>query len=98
MYPRNINVEVRNAAEAAAVQQALAMVRELEEIANAAPDGQVLDQVEPAALDRGRRFMRDRFHDVLNGQAKDLEKKGGARGSAPAAGRDATKDARKDGS
>jgi hypothetical protein len=42
--------------------------------------------------------MRDRFHDVLNGQAKDLEKKGGARGSAPAAGRDATKDARKDGS
>ena len=61
MYPRTINIEVQSAAEAAAVEQALAMVRELEEIANAAPDGQVLAQVEPAALDRGRRFQRDRL-------------------------------------
>jgi hypothetical protein len=98
MYPRTINIEVQSAAEAAAVEQALAMVRELEEIANAAPDGQVLAQVEPAALDRGRRFQRDRLQDVLNGQARDLEKKGGARGTVPAAGRDAIKDVRKDGS
>jgi len=94
MFPRNI--EVRNATEAAAVEQALAMVRELEEIANAAPDGQVLDRVEPVALDRGRRFMRDRLQDALNGQAKDLEKKGGAPGTVPAAGRDVTKAARRD--
>jgi len=89
MYPRQI--EVRNAAEAAAVEQALAMVRELDRMADDAPDGHVIAQVEQAALDRGRRFTRDRLQGVLNRQAEALEKKGGAAGSAPAVGRDAIK-------
>jgi hypothetical protein len=88
MYPRTI--EVRNAREAAAVEQALAMVRELQQIADATPDGHVLAVVEQAAVDRGRRFTRDRLQDVLNAQAQDLEKKGGAPGPAPAAEPDAT--------
>ena len=88
MYPRTI--EVRNEREAAAVEQALAMVRELEQIADATPDGRVLAVVEEAAVDRGRRFTRDRLQDVLNAQAHDLEKKGGAPGPAPVAGPDAT--------
>ena len=83
MYPRA--VEVRNEQEAVAVEQALAMVRELERLAGAAPDGHVLAAVEQAAVDRGRRFTRDRLQDVLNAQARDLEKKGGAPGPAPAA-------------
>ena len=65
------------------------MVRELKQLADAAPDGHVLAAVEQAAVDRGRRFIRDRLQDVLNAQAADLEK-GGAAGPAPAAGRDAT--------
>jgi hypothetical protein len=85
MYPRT--VEVHNEREAAAVEQALAMVRELEQLANATPDGRVLAVVERAAVDRGRRFVRDRLQDVLNAQAADLEKKGGADGTAPVAGR-----------
>jgi hypothetical protein len=72
--------------EAAAIEQALAMVRELKQLADAAPDGHVLAVVEQAAVDRGRRFLRDRLQDVLNAQAADLEKKGGAPGPAPAAG------------
>ena len=76
--------------EAAALEQALAMVRELKQLADAAPDGRVLAQVEQAAVDRGRRFVRDRLQDVLNAQAHDLEKKGGAGGAAPAAGCGAT--------
>lgn len=72
--------------EAAAMEQARAMVRELRQLADAAPDGQVLARVEAATLDLGRRFVRDRLQDVLNAQAADLEKKGGADGSAPAAG------------
>lgn len=87
MYPRQ--VEVRNAAEAAAVEQALAMVRELDRLADQAEDGHVIAAVEQAALDRGRRFTRDRLQDVLNRQAQDLEKKGGADGTVPAAERDA---------
>lgn len=85
MYPRQI--EVRNAAEAAAVEQTLAMVRELDRMADDAADGHVIAEVEQAALDRGRRFTRDRLQDVLNRQAEALEKKGGAAGPALAAGR-----------
>jgi hypothetical protein len=85
MYPRT--VEVHNEREAAAVEQALAMVRELEQLTNATPDGRVLAVVEQAAVDRGRRFVRDRLQDVLNAQAADLEKKGGADGTAPVVGR-----------
>ena len=76
--------------EAAALEQALAMVRELKQLADATPDGRVLAAVEEAAVDRGRRFVRDRLQDVLNAQAADLEKKGGAAGPAPAAGRAGT--------
>ena len=76
--------------EAAALEQALAMVRKLRRLADATPDGQVLAAVERAAVEGGRRFTRDRLQDVLNAQARDLEKKGGADGPAPAAGRDAT--------
>src|SRR4051794_30636353 len=73
--------------EAAALEQARAMVRELRRLADDAPDGHVLAAVEMAAVERGRRFTRDRLQDVLNAQAEELEKKGGAGGSAPAAGR-----------
>ena len=71
--------------EAAAMEQARAMVRELRQLADATPDGHVLARVEEATVALGRRFVRDRLQDVLNAQAHDLEKKGGAAGSAPAA-------------
>lgn len=76
--------------EAAALEQALAMVRELKQLADGAPDGHVLAAVEQTAVARGRRFTRERLQDVLNAQAKDLEKKGGADGPAPAGGRGRT--------
>jgi hypothetical protein len=90
--------QAEDESEAAALEQALAMVRELKQMADAAPDGQVLARVERAAVDRGRRFIRDRLQDVLNAQAADLEKKGGAAGPAPAAGPGATGAARHAGS
>jgi hypothetical protein len=77
--------------EAAAMEQALAMARELKTLADATPDGHVLAVVEEAAVDRGRRFVRGRLQDVLNAQAAGLEKKGGAGGTALAAGHDATR-------
>lgn len=89
MYPRMI--EVRDEVEAAAVEQALAMARELKRLADAAPDGKVLAIVEQAAVEHGRRFTRDRLQDALNGQAAALEQKGGAPGPAPAAGPGAIK-------
>ena len=83
-------IEVEDETELAAVEQALAMVRELKQLADATPDGHVLAVVEQAAVERGRRFTRQRLQDVLGAQATDLEKKGGADGPARAAGSDAT--------
>jgi hypothetical protein len=83
-------LEADDEIEAAAMEQARAMVRELRQLADAAPDGHVLARVEKATVELGRRFVRDRLQDVLNAQAAALEKKGGADGFAPAAGRDAT--------
>jgi hypothetical protein len=71
--------------EAAALEQALAMVRELKRLADATPDGHVLARVEEATVELGRRFARDRLQDVLNAQAHDLEERGGAAGTAPVA-------------
>jgi hypothetical protein len=83
MYPRTI--EVRDDVEAAAVEQALAMARELKQLADATADGKVLAVVERAAVEAGRRFTRERLQDALNAQAAALEQKGGAPGPAPAA-------------
>ena len=79
-------MELRNEQERLAAEQAVAMLRELTALADAAPDGKVLAAVEQEAVDRGRRFVRDRLRDVLDAQAEALEQKGGAPGSAPAAG------------
>ena len=90
-------MEFRNERESIAAEQAVAMVRELDALADAAPDGQVLAVVEMAALERGRRFMRQRLQDALNAQADDLEK-GGAPGSARAGRRGAATGRRSGGS
>jgi hypothetical protein len=78
-------LEAADEIEMIAMEQAQAMVRELKRLADITPDGHVLAVVESAAVDRGRRFLRDRLQDVLNAQAADLEKKGGAVATAPAA-------------
>jgi hypothetical protein len=80
-------MEFQSEDELIAAEQAIAMARELRKLADAAPDGHVLAAVETAALERGRRFTRDRLQDALNAQAADLEKKGDAAGPARAARR-----------
>jgi hypothetical protein len=85
MIRRTIEFEDEN--ELIAAEQAIAMARELKKLAGTAPDGHVLAVVELAALERGRRFTRQRLQDALNAQAADLEKKGGAAGPARVANR-----------
>ena len=80
-------MEFESEDELIAAEQAIAMARELKKLADATPDGPVLAVVEQAAVERGRRFIRDRLQDVLNAPAADLEKKGGADGLAGAARR-----------
>ena len=80
-------MEFEDENELIAAEQAIAMARELKQLADAAPDGHVLAAAEKAAVERGRRFTRDRLQDVLNAQAAALEKKGGAVGAVPVADR-----------
>jgi hypothetical protein len=86
MYRRDIRVN--NPTEALIVEQALAMYREMDRTANAAPDGQVLAQVEQLAVTRGREFMRKSLEAVVNQQAEEVEKKGRAVEPAHVADRD----------
>jgi len=90
MYPRDIRVN--NPTEALIVEQALAMVREMQQTATAAPDGQVLAQVERLAMAQGRELTRRSLEAVLNEQAQEVEKKGRRVERARAADRGTTGD------
>lgn len=74
MYPRDIRVN--NPTEALLVEQALAMARELNDTANAATDGRVLQEIEQLAVTRGRELTRKSVEAVVNDQAEAVEKKG----------------------
>src|SRR5438132_12305256 len=70
--------------QALIVEQALVLARQLEQTADAAPDGQVLARVEAAALPAGRELTRRAVEAALQQQAERAEKKG--RRPAPARG------------
>jgi vancomycin resistance protein YoaR len=82
MYPQEIRVN--SPLEALVVEQALAMVREMKRVADAAPDGQVLSQAEKIAVTKGRELTRKSLEAVLNDQAEEVEKKGRVGGPARA--------------
>jgi hypothetical protein len=86
MHPRDIRVN--NPTEVLVVEQALAMVREMNDTANAAADGRVLQEVEQLAITRGRELMRKSLEAVVNDQAEAVEKKGRRAGRVPAADRE----------
>ena len=65
----------RTAFQRLMMEQALAMAKELEQAGDAAPDGQVLDQLETLAVARGRDFTRGALEGALQRQVDDLEKK-----------------------
>jgi len=90
MYPRDSRVN--NPVEALIVEQALAMVREMQQTAAAAADGRVLAQVEKVAMAQGRELTRKSLEAVLNEQAEAVEKKGRRVGRVRAADRDTTAD------
>jgi len=77
IYPRDIRLN--NPTEALIVEQALAMYREMQRVANAAPDGQVLAQAETVAVSQGRELTRKSLDAVRGGflrtAARFLERK-----------------------
>lgn len=71
--------------EALLVEQALLLARQLQQAADAAPDGQVLAAVEATALPAGRELTRKAVQAVLQDQAEPVEKKGRPAAAAPVA-------------
>jgi hypothetical protein len=76
------------------VEQAFVLATELENAAESAPKGRVVDRCESLLLGHGRDFLRRALESSLQLRAEALEKKGGRPGSAPAERRDATRGAR----
>ena len=71
--------------QALLVEQALVLARQLEQTADAAPDGQVLARVEALAVPAARELARRAVQATLQAQAQQAEKKGRRAAPAPAA-------------
>jgi hypothetical protein len=65
-------------------QMALDLAAKLEEQAQQAPRGAVLDACEALLLGQGRQFLRDSLAATLQHQVDESEKKGARRGPVPA--------------
>jgi hypothetical protein len=91
-------VEVQTPLQRLIVEHALALAKELEQAADAAPDGQVLDRCELVALDSGRAFLRQALTAALEQQAQAVEKKGPPADAAAAGPIGGTRAARRGGS
>ena len=66
------------------VEHALALAREVEATAGAAPNGRVLDRGETVLLTRGREFLTGVLQAMARHTADLAVKKGGSRGRATA--------------
>lgn len=91
MFPKTITITVTSAAEETLVEQALAMARDLEELAGAAPAGQILDRCEEAAVEKGREFTRQALEQTIGKRLETAQKKGRRCGAAPVADSASTK-------
>lgn len=76
--------EYRNDAELRAMEQVIAFVAEMHDLALSAPSGQVLDQCEEQAMGRGRDVLRGTLQQAVQVRIDAAEVKKGRRGSARA--------------
>jgi hypothetical protein len=78
-----LTIEYRDENERLALEQAIAYVAQLRQVAHDAPDGSVLDACERLALDSGRALLRSTLAAALQSRITHAEQKGGLPGSAP---------------
>ena len=82
--------EYRTDAERRAIERAIAFVAALHDLALTAPSGQVLDQCEQQATDRGRDLLRDTLQEAVQSRIDTAEVKKGRRGGVRAEARSTT--------
>jgi hypothetical protein len=77
-----LTIEYRDDAERLALEQAIAYVAQLRQLAQDAPDGTVLAACEQLALRDGRALLRSTLAAALGGRIAAAEQKGGPRAAA----------------
>jgi hypothetical protein len=78
-----LTIAYRDAAERLALEQAIAYVAQLRQVAQDAPDGSVLAAWEKLALAEGRALLRSTLAAALEGRIATAEQKGGPPAAAP---------------
>ena len=78
-----LTIEYRDAAERLALEQAIAYVAQLHQLAQDAPCGTVLAACERLALADGRALLRSTLAQALQGRIDTAEQKGGPPATAP---------------
>jgi len=77
-----LTIDYRDDAERLALEQAIAYVAQLRQLAQDAPDGTVLAACEQLALRDGRALLRSTLTAALEGRIAAAEQKGGSHASA----------------
>lgn len=78
-----LTVIYRDEAERLALEQAIAYVTQLRQVAQDAPDGSVLATCEQLALRDGRALLRPTLAAALEGRIASAEQRGGPPAAAP---------------
>jgi len=78
-----LTIEYRDEHERLALEQAVAYIHDLRQLAVEAPAGTVLETCEGLALENGRALLRSTLAAALGSRIALDEQKGGTRGSAP---------------
>ena len=78
-----LTIEYHDEDQRLALEQAIAYVADLRQLAIDAPAGTVLEACEGLALGKGRALLRSTLAAALQGRIAQAEQKGGAHGSAP---------------
>ncbi len=81
--------EYRTESERKSIERAIAFASEMHDLALAAPAGQVLDQCEQQAVDRGRDLLRETLQAAVQTRIDAAEVKKGRRGGVCAGARSA---------
>src|SRR5262245_23259530 len=84
--PQRTTFHAETPLQALLVEQALLLARQLEQTADAAPDGHVLARVEALAVPAARELARQAVQAALQAQAEAAEKKGRPPAPVPAGG------------
>jgi hypothetical protein len=78
-----LTIEYQDEDERVALEQAIAYLADLRQLALEAPEGTVLDACEGLALDKGRDLLRSTLAAALHARVAVAERKGGPHGPAP---------------